>query len=360
MTATTEAQTVVGRSAGGRQQGMVETIDIGAEEWLNFVNGQDDATPFHHPAWARVVSGVYGFRPEAVVLRSRAGTIAAGLPAICVPGLSRRRRWKCLPFTDHCEPLGEEEYVSTLMNSLQLRADENWEVRAAVPALGAVRAVAVTHRLDLRPGLDAIHAGFHRSQVRRALRKANRDRTVEVREASERSDLTEVYYELHVATRKRQGVPPQPRRLFGAIWDELHTTGLASTHLAEIQGEPVAGAVFLHWNGVLVYKYGASRADTWKAHPNHVIFWRAIQKACAEGMRELDFGLSDVSNHGLRAFKSNWGAREEELQYSFSRRAAQPRSTRHSPARVLLAGAIRRSPPRICEWIGTALYRFAA
>ncbi len=339
---------------------MIETIDISGDEWLAFLHGQDRATPFHHPAWAKVVSEVYGFPASAFVIRAPDGTIAAGLPGIRVPSLGRRAHWKCLPFTDQCGPLGGNQGISALMTALRDRADEDWEVRSPVPGLATVQTVAVRHCLDLRPGLDLVYAGFHRSQVQRALRRAEREGIVRVREANQRDDLTDIYYGLHVDTRKRQGVPPQPRRLFAAIWDELHTAGVASTHLAEIEGRPVAGAVFLHWNRTLVYKYGASRTDTWKAHPNHVIFWDAIRKACGAGMTLLDFGLTDPCNHGLRAFKSNWGAREEELRYTFSRSAAQPRTTSHSHTQMLLGTAIRHSPPRVCEWIGSALYRFAA
>lgn len=339
---------------------VIEMIDIGGEEWLAFLRGQAQATPFHHPAWAKVLSEVYGFPASAFVTRAADGTIAAGLPAIRVPSLGRRAHWKCLPFTDACAPLGGEREIGALMSALRDRAHEGWEVRAPVRGLATVRTVAVTHCLDLRPGLEAVYAGFHRSQVQRALRKAHREGIVRVREANERGDLTEVYYGLHVDTRKRQGVPPQPRRLFAAIWDELHTTGLASTHLAEIDGRPAAGAVFLHWNRTLVYKYGASRTDTWKAHPNHLIFWDAIRKACDAGMTRLDFGLTDPSNHGLRTFKSNWGAREEDLQYTYSQTATPPRTTTHARGHTLLAAAMRRSPPRVCEWIGSALYRFAA
>jgi CelD/BcsL family acetyltransferase involved in cellulose biosynthesis len=339
---------------------VIETVDIRDDEWFAFLQSQDRATPFHHPAWAKVISEVYGFPAAALIIRAPDGTIGAGLPAIRVPSLGRRARWKCLPFTDVCGPLGRDQEMCALMTALRACAHEDWEVRSAVPGLGTVRTVAVSHCLDLRVGLETIYAGFHRSQVQRALRRAERDRTVRVREATELRDLTEIYYRLHVDTRKRQGVPPQPRRLFAAIWDELHTVGLASTHLAEIEGRAIAGAVFLHWNRMLVYKYGASRSETWKAHPNHVILWHVIRKASETGITRLDFGLTDTSNRGLRAFKSSWGAQEEELRYTFSRSATQSRATNHSHAQTLLGAAIRRSPPRVCEWIGDALYRFAA
>ena len=339
---------------------MIDTVNVGAAEWLNFVSAQAEATPFHHPSWARVVSEVYAFESRAVVWRDGNGEIAAGLPAIRVPSLGRRAQWKCLPFTDECGPLGSSSSVRSLMNSLRGSPHEEWEVRDAVPTLGAVRPVAVRHRLDLRAGADAVYRGFHRSQVQRALRKADREGLVNVRQADDEADLTVTYYTLHVATRKRQGLPPQPRRLFKAIWRQMHTTGLACTRLAEIGGQPVAGAMFLTWNGKLIYKYGASLAEHWRARPNHMIFWDVIRDGCEQGIERLDLGLTDATNSGLRAFKSNWGAREEPLAYTYSRRVTQPHNSGHSRAAAAVGTAIRHSPPRVCELIGDALYRFAA
>jgi CelD/BcsL family acetyltransferase involved in cellulose biosynthesis len=336
---------------------VIDIIDVGGDEWRDFVAGRPEATPFHHPGWTQVITSVYGFSSRALVWREAGGEIAAGLPAVRVNQVGRVARWRCLPFTDRCGALGPVESVDALLRTIRARPSERWEIRDEAPAIGPVAPVAVTHRLDLTPGTEELFRGFHKSQVQRAIKKAEKEPRLRVREGHQESDLTETYYDLHVDTRKRQGVPPQPRRLFAAIWRTLHDAGLASTLIAELDGEPIAGAVFLSWNGTVVYKYGASLAEHLRARPNHLIFWSAIQRACENGDRCLDFGRTDFDNEGLRTFKRNWGAVEEPLLYSYSGSVSH-----HGPGRAqaVVAAVIKRSPPRVCEWIGTALYRYAA
>jgi hypothetical protein len=121
---------------------------------------------------------------------------------------------------------------------------------------------------------------------------------------------------------------------------------------------PVAGAVFLTWNGTVVYKYGASDPDYWKLRPNHLIFWTAIRWACEHGYRVFDFGRTDLDNQGLRDFKSGWGATERPLVYSLlADRPPKPPSGRLSHA---LEEVIRRSPPWVCRAVGELLYKYAA
>lgn len=328
-------------------------------EWLAWVTGRPDAGPFHHPAWARCISALYGFTTRCEALRHDSGAIVAGLPCIEVPRLGRGRTCVCLPFTDSCKPLGEPEPVRRLLNSLGEQREEHWEVRAAAQ-VDAFRSATVgfLHVLDLSQGADHVLRRSHKSHVQRSLRKAQRDAIVRIRQAERESDLTQLYYGLHAATRKRQGVPPQPRRLFKALWRELHTQGLAWTLLAEVDSKPVAGAVFLEWNRQVVYKYGASIPAAWRLRPNHLLFWHAITRACESDAAILDLGRTDFHNEGLRAFKRSWGAEEHPLVYSWS--GQSPRIRPAGPASLILGTLIRHSPLAVNELIGTLLYRFAA
>lgn len=338
---------------------MIEGVALNGTEWGEFVAAQPAATPFHHPAWTAVISAVYGFHAEAVVLRQPGGQITAGLPAVLVPGVGRRRRWRCLPFTDHCGPLGPEAEVDSLLQALAQTENEVWEVRDSAPALGPTRAAAVEHRLAIDRDLEEIRKGGHQN-LRRSIKKAEGGGRLTIREAVTEADITQVYYGLHVGTRRRLGVPPQPRRLFRAIWQQLDAAGLSFTLLVESEGQPVAGAVFLVWNGTVVYKFGASLASAWPARPNHLLLWHAIQRAQRGGNRWFNFGRSDFENEGLRSFKSSWGATEEELCYSSSGMPDMAEGGGRARAEALLGSIIRHSPPRICELIGTGLYRFAA
>jgi CelD/BcsL family acetyltransferase involved in cellulose biosynthesis len=124
--------------------------------------------------------------------------------------------------------------------------------------------------------------------------------------------------------------------------------------LAEHDGAPIAGAVFLGWNGCLIYKYGASDPGSWELRPNNLLFWKAMEWGCEQGYQVLDFGKTDLENQGLRDFKSRWGATEVPLAYaSVSDSAPQPRNGR---AMGLLSRVITSTPPITARLVGELLY----
>jgi lipid II:glycine glycyltransferase (peptidoglycan interpeptide bridge formation enzyme) len=177
----------------------------------------------------------------------------------------------------------------------------------------------------------------------------------------ERRDLnavTDVFYALHVETRRRLGVPVQPRRFFQLLWEELVAPGLGYVLVAEAESKAVAAAVFLSWNGNTIYKFGASDPQARHARPNNLLFWHAIRHAIERRDRTLDFGRSELDQDGLRAFKAGWGSDEEPLVYSHLADRAPGSTVRRASG--LLEPAIRRSPRWVTRFLGELLYRHAA
>ncbi|MDQ3809210.1 MAG: GNAT family N-acetyltransferase [Chloroflexota bacterium] len=166
------------------------------------------------------------------------------------------------------------------------------------------------------------------------------------------------FYRLHLLTRRRLGVPIQPRRFFDLWRNKLADNGLGfvlSVHLDQI---PIAAAVFLSWNGTLVYKYGASDPMYWEHRPNNLLFWTAIRWGCEHGFHTFDWGRTDLDDQGLRDFKTGWGAKEEPLTYSFiANTPFKPSSDRLKKAMGIV---IRRSSPWVCRTMGELLYRYAS
>jgi lipid II:glycine glycyltransferase (peptidoglycan interpeptide bridge formation enzyme) len=209
----------------------------------------------------------------------------------------------------------------------------------------------------LEADAGAVYERLHPSQVRRNIRRAARE-GVHVRRAERALDVVETYYALHLRTRRRLGVPPQPRRFFRLLWERMLERELGFALLAYVGKTPIAGAVFLGWNGRLTYKYGASNADHWNLRPNHAIFWDAIGWACKNGFRMLHFGRSGVEDVGLRAFKRSWGAEERTLFYTtLVGHASHVRRARVSRA---AAAVLRHTPLWVSHGAGTAFYRYSA
>jgi CelD/BcsL family acetyltransferase involved in cellulose biosynthesis len=347
------------------ERAAVVELQLSDLRWRTFAASHPAALVFHRPAWAEMIVDCYGYRPFVLACLDADGRITGGLPVIEVRSLRRHLRWVALPFADLCPPLlspdlSTETLTRALDDARRAAGVPALEVRAALagPANAHLHSDAVIHTTRLERDPDALFARFHRSQVQRNVRRAEREQKISIRRADNARDLTRSFYGLHVQTRRRQGMPVQPRRFFEALWTYLLEPGDGYLLLAYADGEPVAGAVFLAGTSTITYKYGASDAAFWRLRPNHLLFWHALRGACENGYRWFDFGRSDLPDRGLRAFKSGWAAEERPLLYTtLAERAPEDGSGRGlAAARALL----RRSPGWACRVAGELFYRYAA
>jgi CelD/BcsL family acetyltransferase involved in cellulose biosynthesis len=342
---------------------MIVRVEIDDPGWMEFVSASERASAFHHPAWAALLGECYGYSAFALVLHDSAGRIVAGLPVLDVSNRLRGKRWVSLPYTDVCPPLvapgtSGEELVAALDQERRLRNIPEFEFRAKLPGMeGQRRSESVIHVLPLAADPDQMDRGFKRS-VRQHIAKGHRA-GVTVRRAERVGDVADTFYGLQVRTRRRQGVPVQPRRYFVRLWERILEPGLGFCSLAYSNSRPVAGAVFLALKETVVYKYSASDHSQLSLRPNYVLLSEAIRLSCVNGYSMLDLGRSDLEHGGLRHFKSSWGAREEPLVYS-TLGEARGGSGLYSRGASLLSPAIRHSPSGVCRAIGELLYRYAA
>lgn len=341
---------------------MIASLDLADPRWAEFVASSRDALPFHDPAWASLLAESYGFRALALALEED-GRLVAGMPVLETRGIAGGRKWVSLPFTDVCPPLAESPAVLARLSDALDPAREKAGVRRIdvhAPLEGnTVESwlAAVSHTLALGEDPEDVFSTFHRSQVQRYVRKAARG-PLELRRAASEADVAEVFYRLHLETRRRQGTPVQPRRFFRLLWKRILEPGLGFATLAYAGKAPAAAAVFLAGNETVTYKYGASDPEFLGLRPNHLVFWDAIRWSCERGYRRFDFGRTDLENRGLREFKSRWGAEEQPLRYS-SVAGVAPSLGQGRTVRAL-GTVIRRSPTWVCRGLGEALYKYAA
>ena len=342
-----------------------EVLELALDDprWTALVTDADGATPFHRPDWAAFLAECYGFRPWVGAVLDARGGLAAGVPLLETRVPLVGRRWIALPFTDSCPPLsrGDDHSSEALVTGLDALGHRHGVGRIEIrgPVTGPrthVEAEGVEHVLELNDDPEVLRAAFH-SSVRQGIRGAERA-GLTVRRGERRQDLTRTFYELHVATRRRLGVPVQRRRFFELLWDRVLAPGGGYVLLAELDGSAVASAVFLTDERTTIYKYGASDHRQWKKRPNHALFWEAIRDASEHGRRRFDFGRSEFADEGLRRFKRQWGAQELELRYTTIGAAPQQKA---GDGRLsgFAAGVIRRSPAFVCRGAGL-FYRFGA
>jgi CelD/BcsL family acetyltransferase involved in cellulose biosynthesis len=324
-----------------------QKLAVDDARWLEFVSSSSSALPYHHPAWIEVFAECYGFRTFALALVDGAGRISAGLPLAEVIVPFRGRRWVSLPFTDFLPPLAEDDdALARLVAEL-----------ASQRARAGIRAVELRSEVKL-PGVHAVAESYGHVlslQVQWAIQKAERE-GVKVRRAEVPADLTHVFFTLHAETRRGHGMPVQPRRFFELLWTRIVEPGLGYVLLAEVDGRTIAGAVFLAWNGTVVYKYSAARREYSRYRPTNLILWTAIRDACEQHNHTFDFGRTETGNKGLRAFKRGWGTKESLLVYTAIGNEGAASSERRSR---LMEVVIRRSPTFVARGLGTIFYRYA-
>jgi CelD/BcsL family acetyltransferase involved in cellulose biosynthesis len=330
--------------------------------WTDLVARSPAATIFHHPAWAGLLRATYGYGMTACAVPGEDGRLVAGLPVAAVSSRFTGRRLVALPFSDLCPPLVADDappWAGTALRQALGVFQAGHGLRLEVRGTGHVlqRSPAGErfhhHVLALGPEIAAVERRFAKPQVLRGVRRARRE-GLTAWTATDRSAL-EAFYRLHVATRRRLGVPTQPRR-FILGFEGLFARGLGFVILVRRDERPVAAGVFLALGETLLYKYGASDARFLGLRPNNLLFMEAIRWGCEHGMRRLDFGRTHWDHESLRAFKLAWGAEEHELRYRYVGGVPAHGSER---AAGMLGAVIRRSPPAVGRAIGEVLYGHA-
>jgi hypothetical protein len=277
-----------------------------------------DAGCFHTSAWARVLHQTYKHQPFYLHF-SCGSRLAALVPLMEVRSPFTGRRGVCLPFSDACEPLiFDPDVVGPVRDELIRLAQQcRWkhlEIRGG-------KSLALSpnpftkfygHTLDLRSGIKELVTRFA-SPVRRAIRKAERS-DVSALIVRNRQAIGD-FYQLHVQTRRRHGLPPQPASFFLSIYEHIIKPGLGFIVLAQRGSRPIAAAVFFCFGKNAVYKYGASDKRFQELRANNLVMWQGIQFLARNGAEKLHFGRTEQENEGLRRFKLSWNTQEETIDY---------------------------------------------
>ncbi|MFZ2446283.1 MAG: GNAT family N-acetyltransferase [Syntrophobacteraceae bacterium] len=334
-----------------------------SSEWDRIIGSRPEHSFFHSSNWAAVLKESYSYTPRYFAL-SGASALSALIPVMEVASPFTGKRGVSLPFTDYCEPLVSDktQFARLLGEVLLFGSEAGWkylEFRGGAKYFDG----AVPYGTYLRHVLEINGRGpvlFHqiRASNRRNIRKATRSGVRVVISRSE-SDLAD-YYRLHCLTRKRHGLPPQPRSFFDAVYRNVISKGRGFTALGVWQGGAVSGAVYFYSGKKAIYKYGASDMRYQHLRAANLVMWEAIRWFCENGFEELCLGRTDRADAGLVRFKRGWGAREEVLDY-FRYDLKNSIFVRDAPKmNISVTPLLKHLPISILRLAGTLLYRHMA
>jgi CelD/BcsL family acetyltransferase involved in cellulose biosynthesis len=332
---------------------------LSLDDWQTLVESHPCSNSLHHRNWLELLMAQYGFRPLIFSLQ-RAGQSVAAIPFLETRRLSGKRRLVALPFTDSIRVLSQDaEAVNVLYQRLGVEAPEPYRVvmiRTDCPAdISSPPSPWVRHELAVPDSLAALEKGLP-DNLKRNIRKAQRS-NLQFDWVGD-STAMDNFYRLHLMTRKKLGVPIQPRSFFRRLHQRMIQSGLGRIASVSADGEVIAAAVFFTYKQSMIYKYAASNPRALAVRPNEFMVYHALQQAMDNGYTQFDFGISQRTDDGLRRFKRKWGAGEIDVR-QICIRGTLPARVEDSLGLKLASFTIRHTPPVVCRALGEAFYRFS-
>lgn len=146
-------------------------------------------------------------------------------------------------------------------------------------------APTATILLDLTSNPDQLLDRIKR-QTRQNIRRSERE-GMTIREGKE-ADLP-TFYQLHLATSRRQKFLPYPEKYFTRMWQIFSKQNLISLIFAEYQGAPVSALLLIAFKDTVTAKNLGWSGQYAEHRPNDAVFWASIQWAKTHGYHCFDF-----------------------------------------------------------------------
>lgn len=318
---------------------------------------------FHTSAWLEALERTFNYEPIAFTTSPPEAPLKNAVVFCRVDSWLTGRRLVSLPFSDHCDPLVDDDSELNALVSTALAVEKvsYIEIRPkhSFPPIETQSCPAHSycfHEIDLSQDLAATFRAFHKSSVQRKIRRAEREDLTY--EEGRSKSLLGSFFGLMLLTRRRHQIPPHPRQWFKNLIDGFGDA--LRIHVAMNDKRPVAAILTLRHKDKLVYKYGCSDAQFHHLGGMHLLFWKAIQEAKREGVSVFDLGRSEWTHPGLMTFKNRLGGTPSVLKYlrfSQSGLSAGPNATGAAWKERMAHRVFSCLPDRMLSAAGDILYR---
>ncbi|MBC8181589.1 peptidoglycan bridge formation glycyltransferase FemA/FemB family protein [candidate division KSB1 bacterium] len=287
------------------------------KNWDDHIKTLKNTSFFYSSFWAKVLHQSYGYVPMyfAEISKNRLNFL---LPLMEIKSRITGNRAVSLPFTDHCDPIiPDKSYFKNFLNDIVVFGENGgWkylEFRGGSELFRDKNSSLqyYQHLLSLSDE-KTLFAGL-KSNTKRNIKKAEREGVCVSIDNS--SDAMDNFYALNCITRKKHGLPPQPKQFFKNIYENIIKNNYGNILIAKKDNRCLAAAIFFHFSKTVIYKYGASDVKYLHLRANNLVMWEAIKNYALQNFDTFDFGKTEISNEGLRRFKLGWGAEEKMINY---------------------------------------------
>jgi len=349
----------------------VKIIDpITDPRWDKFVESHPFGLVCHLSGWKRILEQSFNhMKGYYFVLFDENDKIKAGLPIYEVKSWLTGKRLVSIPFATLCDPLisTSEEMTVLLKEVMEFSRDRNisyLEIRTLFsPSLvkknGRLYKTSDYrhHYLPLDATPDLLMQSFHRTCVRKNIRKASKS-SLKIKVAVDMSDVDN-FYRLYSKTRKHLALPPHPYRFIQTIWNEFSVDKRVIVLLAEKEGQPIASMLLYKFRDRVSAEYLGWDRMFADVRPSSYIYWEAIKLAHSEGYKIFDFGRTSKLNKSLMDFKIRWGTKVIELpQFFYPEKVAEEMSEHEKTISYRIMRKICSSVPEAAfQAVGKMCYR---
>jgi hypothetical protein len=334
------------------------------KRWDAFVENHSYGWICHLSGWKKVLEEHFPHMKGHYLVLIERDEIKAGLPLFEVRSWLLGNRIVSVPFATLCDPLvsAETETGELIQAALELALETRCphvEIRTfnACEFMKDHRFERSNfykhHFLSLESDLDDIRKGFHRTCVRQRISRAQKS-GLNLRIGETEEDLVK-FYPLHLLTRKRVNLPPQPYSFFRLLWNMFFSSGRLELMLVEKANVAVAGLILLKFKDRVSAEFAGSDETFKEMSPNHLLFSEAIGNARRDGYRIFDFGRTSPMNSTLMDFKRHWGTTMVDLpQFIYPK---VDHSREQGKGYWMARELCRRLPEPLFEKFGNLCYR---
>lgn len=319
---------------------------------------------YHTREWHQFLKETFGWRTKLISDHSD-GKLSFFFPYIEKRSIGFRKKRISLPLSHHVPLLATNDYTVNWAELLHL-TDGGLECKTGIHSSNDLIQQSIQNDLavlDLAPyqSIEELFAAMHKSSIQRKIKKARKS-GVEINEAASEADY-QVFMDMEVETRMRQGSPIYPMSFFRNLYRVFHASGKVKLFIATVNEKPAAGIIFLHHNNTAIYAYGGSYSnDDWfKLGVNQLAMWAAIEDAFNSGCTKIDFGTSPRSQPSLLAYKLKWGAEKIELptSYILPKGETPPIINREGKLSKMVSSAIQVMPKPLFTMLTPHLLKLA-
>jgi FemAB-related protein (PEP-CTERM system-associated) len=259
-----------------------------------------------------------------------------------------------MPFQDYggIAALDYDSAKALLDNALLLKEElgaQSLELRhreTPYTSEGRLRQDKVTLIMDISAGVESLWKSFS-PKVRNQVRKAQKCGLATQIGGAE---LLEEFYHPFSVNMRDLGSPVHHPEFFKKIFSVFGSS--AQVILVRESNQTIGGLIALFYKNSIVVPWASCYRQHFSKCPNNLLYWDAIQHACARGCTSFDFGRSSIDS-GTYNFKTQWGAKPFPLHWQvFSKNDLAPAES----ATLRVASTIwKHIPIALANYIGPGL-----